>query len=126
MVSSFDPHNMCAKVERITAKTGCTSCTNWTISFKVRGFQTKIHLFRKRTILITIYQCKTFLLSSFNIQSHILKFQPFLTTFAIFMPLMIYFEVNDLEIGNVYFLIIQKAETCTRIPYTTLFRSCKS
>ena len=27
-VSSFDPHNMCAKVERITAKTGCTSCTN--------------------------------------------------------------------------------------------------
>jgi hypothetical protein len=34
-VSSFDPHNMCAKVERITAKTGCTSCTNWTISFKV-------------------------------------------------------------------------------------------
>src|ERR1051325_10494327 len=37
MVSSFDPHNMCAKVERITAKTGCTSCTNWTISFKVQG-----------------------------------------------------------------------------------------
>src|SRR3954465_3965172 len=36
MVSSFDPHNICAKVERITAKTGCTSCTNWTISFKVR------------------------------------------------------------------------------------------
>ena len=28
MVSSFDPHNLCAKVERITAKTGCTSCTN--------------------------------------------------------------------------------------------------
>src|SRR3954467_6310682 len=27
MVSSFDPHNMCAKVERITTKTGCTWCT---------------------------------------------------------------------------------------------------
>ena len=38
MVSSFDPHNMCAKVDRITAKSGCTSCTNWTISFKVKGF----------------------------------------------------------------------------------------
>src|ERR1044072_326737 len=38
IVSSFDPHNMCAKVESITAKTGCTSCTNWTISFKVKGF----------------------------------------------------------------------------------------
>src|SRR3954470_20673412 len=35
MVSSFDPHSMCAKVERITAKTVCTSCTNWTISFRV-------------------------------------------------------------------------------------------
>ena len=38
MVSSFEPHNMCPKVERITVKTGCTSCTNWTICFKVRGF----------------------------------------------------------------------------------------
>ena len=45
MVSSFDPHNMCAKVERIMTETGCPSCTNWTISFKVRGFQTKTHLF---------------------------------------------------------------------------------
>src|SRR3954463_16018110 len=35
MVSSFDPHSMCAKVERITEKIGCTSCTNWTICFKV-------------------------------------------------------------------------------------------
>ena len=42
-VSSFDTYNMCAKVERITAKTGYTSCTNWTISFKVQGFQTKTH-----------------------------------------------------------------------------------
>ena len=45
MVSSLEPHSMCAKVERITAKTGCTSCTNWTISFKVQGFQTKTHLY---------------------------------------------------------------------------------
>ena len=28
MVSSFDPHNMCARVERIMTKTWCTSCTN--------------------------------------------------------------------------------------------------
>ena len=32
MVSSFDPHDMCAKVERITAKTGCTSCTNSSVT----------------------------------------------------------------------------------------------
>src|SRR3954462_953119 len=36
MVSSFDPHSMCAKVERITEKTGYTSCTNWTISLSTR------------------------------------------------------------------------------------------
>src|SRR4051812_18280866 len=47
MVSSFYPHSMCAKVERITAKTGGTLCTNWTTSFKVQGFQTKTHLFQK-------------------------------------------------------------------------------
>ena len=35
MVSSFHPHSMCKKVERFMAKTGCISCTNWTISFEV-------------------------------------------------------------------------------------------
>src|SRR3954467_7349742 len=60
MVSSFDPHSMCAKVERITAKTRCTSCTNWTISFKVRGFQTKTHLFQRHFIFLNLLQLKTF------------------------------------------------------------------
>ena len=44
MVSSFHPHSMCKRVERVTAKTGRTSCTNWTISFEVSGFQTRTHL----------------------------------------------------------------------------------
>ena len=102
MVSSFDPHNMCAKVERITAKTGCTSCTNWTISFKVRGFQTKTHMFQRHFIFLNLFQLKTFLHPTCNIQSHILKFQPFLTSFAIFMHLMIYFELNDPVIKKDY------------------------
>jgi len=42
MVSSFHPHSMCKKVERSTAKTGWTSCTNWTISFEVSGFGRKL------------------------------------------------------------------------------------
>ena len=41
-----------------------------------------------------------FLHPTCNIQSHILKFQPFLTSFAIFMHLMIYFELNDPIIGK--------------------------
>ena len=44
MVSSFHPHSMCKRVERVTAKTRRTSCTNWTISFGVSGFRTRTHL----------------------------------------------------------------------------------
>ena len=47
MVSSFDPHSMCKKVERVTAKTGCTSCTKRTISFEVSGFHTETRLLQK-------------------------------------------------------------------------------
>src|SRR3954462_912313 len=60
MVSSFDPHNMCAKVERITAKTGCTSCTNCTVSFKVQGFHTKTHLLQRHIIFLNLFHLKTF------------------------------------------------------------------
>src|SRR3954468_3225439 len=74
MVSSFDPHNMCEKVERITTKTGCTSCTNSTISFKVQGFHTKTHLLQRHFIFLSLFQLKTFLHPKCNIQSHILKF----------------------------------------------------
>src|ERR1043165_7578385 len=64
MVSSFDPYNMCAKVERITAKTGCTSCTNSTISFKVQGFQTKTHLLQRYFVFISLFQLKNFFASN--------------------------------------------------------------
>src|SRR4051812_44999073 len=64
MVSSFDPHNMCARVERITYKTGSTSCTNWTISFKVQGFQTKSHLLQRHFIMLILFQLKTFFASN--------------------------------------------------------------
>src|SRR4051812_10879370 len=57
---SFDPHNMCAKVERLTTKTGCTSCTNWTISFKLQGFQVKTHLLQRHFIFLNLFQLKTF------------------------------------------------------------------
>src|SRR4051794_19745959 len=66
MVSSFDPHNMCKKVDRITTKTGCTSCTNWTISFKVQGFQTKTDPLQRHFIFLSLFQLKTFFAS--NIQ----------------------------------------------------------
>ena len=47
MVSSFHPHSMCKKVERVKEKTGCTSCTKRTISFKVSGFHTETRLLQR-------------------------------------------------------------------------------
>src|SRR3954464_5867869 len=64
MVPSFDPHSMCAKVERITAKIRCTSCTNWTISFKVRGFPMKTHVVQRHFIFLNLFQLKTFFASN--------------------------------------------------------------
>src|SRR4051794_10007036 len=58
VLSSFDPHNMCARVETITAKTGCNSFTNWTISFKVQGFHTKTHLLQRHLIFLSLFQLK--------------------------------------------------------------------
>src|SRR3954468_20138675 len=66
MVSSFDPHSMCAKVDRITAKTRCTSCTNWTISFKVQGFHTKTHLLQRHFNFLSLFQLKTFFVSNMH------------------------------------------------------------
>ena len=40
----ISPHSMCKRVERVSAKTRRTSCTNWTISFGVSGFRTRTHL----------------------------------------------------------------------------------
>src|SRR3954471_11462372 len=114
MVSSFDPHRMCAKVDRITTKTGCTSCTNWTISFKVRGFQTKTLLFQRHLIFLNLFQLKTFFShSKFNIEGNILKFQPFLTSFAIFHAFNDLFELNDPIIGKHYNLTQKRLQLST-------------
>ena len=112
MVSSFDPHNMCAKVERITTKTGSTSCTNLTISFKVQGFQTKTHLLQRHFIFLSLFQFKDF----FCIQHATFKatywnFNPFWLHLIFFMHLLIYFQLNDLEIGKGYKLNSEKVET---------------
>src|SRR3954464_7522004 len=95
MVSLFDPHKMCAKFERITTKTGCSSCTNWTTSFKLQGFQTKTHLLQRHFIFLSLFQLKTLFHPTCNIKSHILKFQPFLTSFAIFHAFNDLFSANS-------------------------------
>ena len=60
MVSSFHTHSMCKRVERVTAKTGRTSCTNGTISFGVSGFRTRTHLLDWHFIFLNLLQLQTF------------------------------------------------------------------
>src|SRR5215216_2257079 len=60
MVSSFHPHSMCKKVESVTAKTGCSSCTNCTIFFEVSGFRTKTHLLQRQFIFLNRLQLQNF------------------------------------------------------------------
>ena len=60
MVSSFHPHSMCEKVERVTAKTGCTSCTKWTISFEVWGFHTETRLLQRDFIFLNLFEHHSF------------------------------------------------------------------
>ena len=100
MVSSFHPHSMCKRVERVTAKTRRTSCTNWTISFKVSGFQTETRLLQRDFIFLNLFELLVFLFSKCTIQSHIINFQPFLTSFVIFHAFTDYFELWDHEIEN--------------------------
>src|SRR3954465_3599496 len=99
---------MCAKVERITAKTGCTSCTNWTISFKVQGFHTKTHLLQRHFIFLSLFQLKTFLACNMQHSKPHTKISTLSDFMVFFMHLMIYFQLNDLEIGKGYDLNSEK------------------
>ena len=116
MVSSFHAHSMCKRVERVTAKTGRTSCTNWTIYFGVSGFRTRTHLLHWHFILFNLLQLQTFLRSVRTSQSDVINFQNFLTSFAIFQSFSDLFrELNDREIENHYKLNSENVETWHRI-----------
>src|SRR3989337_2623772 len=103
MVSSFHPHSMCKKVERVTAKTGCTSCTKWTISFEVSGFRTKTHLLQRHFIFLNLFQLQTFCVFSMH---HSKPHHQFSTLFDFICNfsahLLIFFELNDPEIEKHY------------------------
>ena len=93
MVSSFHPHSMCKRVERVTAKTGRTSCTNWTISFKVSGFLTRTHLLHGHFIFFKLITTQDFFCipyAPFNATSSI--FNTFWHHLLFFSHLPIYLE----------------------------------
>ena len=112
MVSSFQPHSMCKRVERVTEKTGRTSCRNWAISFGVSGFRTRTHLLHGHFIFLNLFELQNFLCSVCTIQSEDINFQHVLTSFAIFQSFTDLFrELNDREIENHYKMNSEKVET---------------
>ena len=112
MVSSFHPHSMCNRVERVTAKTGRTSCTNWTIFFGVSGFRTRTHLLHGHFIFLNLFELQTFFVfrmhhskrgHQFSTRSNIIcYFQSFTDLFR---------ELNDHEIENHYKMNSGNVET---------------
>ena len=113
MVSSFRPHSMCKRVERVTAKTGRTSCTNLTISFGVSGFRTRTHLLHWHFNVFYIYlNSRLFLRPVCIFQSEVMKFQHVLTSFAVFRSFTdLFSELNDGEIENHYQMNSENAGT---------------
>ena len=113
MVSSFRPHSMCKRVERVTAKTGRTSCTNWTISFGVSGFRTRTHLLHGHiNVFQTYLNSRLFLRSVCTIQSDVINFQHVLTSFAIFQSFTdLFSELNHRESEKHYKMNSEKVET---------------
>ena len=67
------------------AKTGCTSCTNWTISFEVWGFRTKTRLLERDFIFLKHILTQDFFCIQYApFRATSLLFNRFLTSFAIF------------------------------------------
>ena len=104
MVSSYHPHSMRERVETVTAKTGRTSCTNWTNSFGVSGFRTRTHLLHGHfNVFSTYLNSSLFLRLVCIIQSEAINFQHVLTSFAVFQSFTdLFMELNDGEIENLY------------------------
>ena len=112
MVSSFHPHSMCKRAERVTAKTGRTSCTNWTIPFGVSGFRTRTHLLHWHFIFLNLLQLQTIFAFRTHHSKRRHQFSTLLTSFAIFQSFTDLFrELNDREIENHYKMNSENVET---------------
>src|ERR1043165_3056118 len=97
MVSSFDPHNMCAKVERITAKNWMQFVYKLDHLFQSTRVSDENSSVTKKFHFSAYFNSRLFFHPTCNIQSHILKFQPFLTSFDIFHAFTYLFSAKKLQ-----------------------------
>ena len=69
---------------------------------KYQGFGWKLVCYKGISFFFTYFNSRLFVHSICTIQSHILKFQTFLTSFAIFHAFNDFFELNDPKIEKHY------------------------
>ena len=101
MVSSFHPHSMCKKVERVTAKTRCTSCTKRTISFKLSGIHTELAITKGFHFLNLIWTPDFLCVQNAPFKATSSFFNPFWLHLLFFMHLLIILSYKTLKLKSI-------------------------
>ena len=102
MTSSFHPHSMCKKVERVTAKTGWTSCIKRTISFKVSAFHPETRLLQRDFIFLKLIWTPDFVCAqNAPFKATSLFFNLFWLHLWFFMHLLIILSYKTLKLKSI-------------------------
>ena len=99
------------KVERVTTKTGCTSCTKWRISFEVSRFQMKTHLLQRDYIFLNLFELQTFCVFKMHHSKPHHQFQPFLTSLVIFHAFTDFLSYKTLKLKKALQMNSEKVES---------------
>ena len=89
-------HIACAKkLRRLRQKLDALRVQNGQSLSKYQGFGRKLICYKGISCFWTYLNSRLFVCSECTIQSHIINFQPFLTSFGIFHAFTNFFELND-------------------------------
>ena len=92
-------HIACAKKFRgLRQKLDALRVQNGQSLSKYQGFGRKLVCYKRISNFLTYFNSRLFVHSIWTIRIHILKFQPYLTSFAIFHAFNELFQLNDPEI----------------------------
>ena len=109
-------HIACAKKLRgLRQKLDALRVQNGQSLSKYQGFGRKLICYKGISFFWTYLNSRLFVCSKCTIQSHIINFQPFLTSFPIFHAFTDFFKLNDPEIEKHYKSQSEKVESWHRI-----------
>ena len=96
------PHIACAKKLRgLRQKLDALRVQNGQSLSKYEGFKRKLICYKGISFFWTYLNSRLFVCSKCTIQSHIINFQPFLTSFVIFMHLLIILSYKTLKLKSI-------------------------